>query len=137
MSSVFSEEDFKTYLSNKVVCFVESETEVEAIERELMNSGFEDSSTEVLSGEKGLSMLDPDGEESGFFGKVFRKLQKAVIRQDRLFFEESKENLKNGNYLFVASAEDKDKKEKATKILENNGGTGIRDFGNFTIERLS
>src|SRR6476660_7728814 len=83
-----SEQNVSRYPMHRMVAVFDEEASVHVAIQELARLGIDDSEIVVLTGEEGLTRLDPHGEQHGLHGRLLRLLQLTAEEGNALQFHE-------------------------------------------------
>lgn len=85
-----------------------------------------DEEVNVLHGEEGLRIIDPDGEYSGPFGKLLRAFQRFTTGVDERTLDAMKEALESGQYVLAVDADGSERaRDEIHAILRKQGASHI------------
>jgi len=126
----------KFYPTNKMLSVVSGQDKLNAILKELRSSGsFTPEKIEIFAGQKGAELIDPTGENTGFFGKMLRSLQ--WLTEEREESERYAQELAQGNYVLAIKIEsDRASMDALSTQIKNAGGYFISFYGPNVVERM-
>jgi hypothetical protein len=85
-----------------------------------------DEEVNVLHGEEGLRIIDPEGEYSGPFGKLLRAFQRFTTGVDERTLDAMKEALESGQYVLAVDADGSERaRDEIHAILRKQGASHI------------
>ena len=119
----------KFYPTNKMLSVFSGQDKLNAILTELRSSGgFTPEKIEIFAGQQGAELIDPTGENAGFFGKMLRSLQ--WLTDERENSERYAQELAQGNYVLAIKTEsDRPSIDALSTQIKNAGGYFINFYG--------
>ena len=92
------------YPTNKMLSVFSGQEALNAFLSELRARGsYTPEKVEIFAGKQGVELIDPTGENTGFFGKMLRSLQ--WLTDERENSERYAEELSQGNYVVAVKTE--------------------------------
>ncbi|MEX1018498.1 MAG: hypothetical protein WDZ49_02510 [Litorilinea sp.] len=138
------EKSFELQAADNHVIGIAATPEIrDAILEGLVAEGYQrDADVNVLHGEEGMRVIDPDGEYSGPFGKLLRAFQKFTTGVDERTLEAMKQALLTDQYILTVDMDDNDEtreeiRDEIHAIMRRNGATNIFFNAPSYIELLS
>lgn len=132
-------DDLLVYPTDKVVGIADDRAALDRVRRGLQDAGVDDGRVEVLSGEQGQDLLDPDGDQSGAFASVIRRVQKT-LGEEAHRIEELNDAVEAGAYVVqVALPDDGDEdaaKREIGGILHRAGARNVAFYGSLAVEEI-
>ena len=125
--------DISRYPMHRMVAVLDDETGVRTALEELAERGIDRSEIVVLTGQEGLTFLDPGGEQHGLFGRLLRLLQITAEEGNALQFHQ--QALSDGKSVLYVAARGEAQKDAASAALSAAGGHHLAYFGRWTVER--
>ena len=89
---------FELYPYEKLIGLIDRETDLRSALAELEEAGFDDERVYYFHGEKGLRILDLDGDEHGLLTMIVRALQKSISREAEEGMKAVKESMRRGSF---------------------------------------
>ncbi|WP_027481743.1 hypothetical protein [Deinococcus pimensis] len=127
---------FSLYPRGKMYGVFDDLDGVRAMTSRLVELGLDDEKVEVLEGEDGVTVLDPDGRHHGLIARLVRYMQS--ITDERELVERYVRALLEGRYVVAVSLPNRrDVFESACRAFRDAGGRQIHYYGMFVTEQLS
>jgi hypothetical protein len=101
----------------------------------LIEYGIDAERIQVLFGEAGARRMDPSGERHGMLGQLRRVVQHFGDEEIEHIERQARE-LRTGNFLVAAPAEDEEERDEVASIMESHGGHFINHYTSWAVERL-
>ena len=120
---------------NSVVGIVDDVHDVHAAADALSAAGFNEDNCAVLSGRRGVEIIDASGKRHGILGKIFKAIDRLGSEHDET--EMHVRAIEAGNYLIVVNVHDEAGKTRAHEILKNNNAHHVRYYSKWTTEDLA
>lgn len=125
------------YPTNNVIAVLESSDQVIATVEGLTGSGFLASEFDVRCGGAAAERLEQSPGRRGLLGLVISVAEKLGFSDEEMKQKDRyEEALRSGRYLVRVSAPSDERKDIASRILNDNGATEVNFFGPLTIEPM-
>lgn len=128
------EANVSRYPMHRMVAVLDDAPGVQATLDGLAGRGIDSSDAVVLTGEEGVSRLDPNGEGHGLSGRLLQVLQLTAEEGDAL--ELHHQALAEGKSLVYVKVHGEAQKDKAAEALTGASGNHLAYFGRWTLEKL-
>lgn len=129
-------DDFLAYPTQRMTCYFESATDFRAAMKALAEAGFDVGDVYVLHGEKGIDVLDIDGQRHGVLARISRLVQSVMADSEIHEFELMKEHLEQGHTVIGVHAYNEQERARVQQIMHDHNGHHIVYFANFYIETV-
>lgn len=138
MNTNLSERSFIPYPTNRVVGTIADAAHADAAVAALVKAGFERQSIDALSGDEGLSRLDPAGTEHG----VLERLQRSLIRtgspaEEYRYLMHHVEDVRAGRVVIMALAPGREARTVAADILNAHDAEFVGFYGRWAWRGLA
>jgi hypothetical protein len=127
---------FELYPYEKLIGLIDRETDLRSALAELEEAGFDDERVYYFHGEKGLRILDLDGDEHGLLTMIVRALQKSISREAEEGMKAVKESMRRGSFFVTVLAETEEMKDSALDIFKNHEAYNIHYFHTLNVEQF-
>lgn len=108
----------------------------QAVERALMDVGFNPEQLQVFEGKEGAVQLDLQGVRHGGWVQLRRTLEQ-MFTDETAIFDRTEEVLLSGGVMVAAfTGGDAALKDRAVEVLKSHGGQEVVYWGEWTIHRL-
>ncbi len=125
------------YPVNHVVGILDTPEQVESVVNALLTGGFLDSEINVACGQVKADALNATTGRTGLAHVAIRVAERLGLSTDeRDTKERYEEALRDNQFVVAVLAPSAERKERATRMLKDNGGRFINYMGRFTIESL-
>lgn len=124
-----------TFPKNAVVGVVDSPGELSQALNALFTAGFEESSVRVLSGERGIELIDQTGSHAGLGARLTRMTQ-ALFGMEAEHTQRHVEEVDAGHYLVLVPSSDDETTDRIRDALVAHGGHFINYYTNWTSRLL-
>lgn len=101
----------------------------------LLELGLSENDIQVLCCDGGARRLDPSGRRHGVLGRLQRLIQNFGD-EDRDHVQRQAAELREGNFLIAAPAEDDEARDRVAEALRENGGHFINHYTRWRVVRL-
>jgi hypothetical protein len=125
------DEEFAGYPQGHVLAAMPAAS-ISSVQTDLRQAGF--TAHDVLTGEHGRAVLDPDGTTHGTPERVERAVERLFADIDDL--RGYRDVLERGDAVVRVRAEDEEEAERITAVLQNHGGSEIHYFGALVVQRM-
>lgn len=125
-----------TFPKNAVVGVIDSPDELRRALDDLYAAGFDESSVHVLSGERGIELIDPTGSNSGLSARLTRMTQ-AVFGIEAEHTRRHVEEVDAGHYLVLVPSTDDETTDRIRDVLVAHGGHFINYYTTWTSRLLA
>jgi hypothetical protein len=129
-------EQFMAYPTHRVTCYFESQADFQSAMKQFAAAGFDVKDIFVLHGQRGVEILDIDGERHGMLARLSRMVQRIMSEYEVQQYEIMKEHLEQGHIVIGVSAPHEQEREKIHRIMHDNHGHHIMYFGQLYIETI-
>lgn len=127
--------EFKNYPTHRLCAVVDEELRARNVLDLLLRSGIEESNIDIFHGEKGIMILDADGEHHGPLAKLKNQLRAYGDAENEAMHIYEKA-MYEGSYVFEVLADTAEQKEAVYRTFVNNGAWAINYFGSWYVEAL-
>ena len=127
---------FELYPYEKLIGLIDGEADLRSALAELEEAGFDDERVYYFHGEKGLRILDLDGDEHGLLIMIVRALQKSISREAEEGMKAIKEKMRRGSFFVTVLAETEEMKDSALDIFKHNEAYNIHYFHTLNVEQF-
>ena len=127
--------DFMNYPTNRICAIIDNEEDARNTLGAMLRTGIDESNIDIFHGDKGIEILDAEGEKHGLLAKIKKQLRAYgdVENESMLIYEKA---LKDGGYVFEVLAITDKEKDAVFRIFANNNGWAINYFGSWYVEAM-
>jgi hypothetical protein len=110
-------DSFITYPTNRLVCVIDKESDIDSLIRELNEHGYVADDVRILFSEEGARRLDRFGANHGWLAKLYRMMETAALESKTLheFYAE----LMNGHFVFMIQTRDRDEGARCGRFCKS------------------
>ncbi len=130
-----NESSTKIFPYNSVVGVVRDIDSVHQLIDELSTSGLTEDQISVLSGERGVELIDAKGRQHGLLGRVFRALDTLGSEHDETQLHIRA--LRSGQLVVVASLPDGAQKDRVAALFKKHRAHDVHYYSRWATEDLS
>ena len=125
------------YPTDHVVAIVDTADKAGAAWTVLTHSGFLESEVTVSYGQAAADAIDASTGRTGLANMAMRIAERFGVQNDEMAMKERYEQaLRDGRFVVAVLTPTEDRKELASQILRDHGGTFVNFLGRFAIEPL-
>ena len=125
----------KLFPYNSVVGIVNDVDDVHALIDDLAAAGFQESDLAVLSGAKGIEIIDAKGKHHGLLGRIFRALDTLGSEHDETQLHVGA--LREGHTVVVVSLRGDEDKERVAALFRKHRGHEVHYYSRWATEDLT
>ncbi len=125
------------YPENSLLGVFDSPQQVSSAVEALTSGGFLESEIKILCGQPAAEKLRASTGRSGLTNVAMRLVQSLGMPDEETQIKSRyADSLEAGRYVLGVQAPTEERKDAATRILKDNGGSSINFFGRFVIEAM-
>lgn len=113
-------EEFMAYPTHRVTCYFEKQSDFQSAMKQFAAAGFDSQDIVVLHGDRGVEILDIDGQRHGMLARLSRAVQRIMSEYEVQQYEIMKEHLEQGHIVIGVSAPQENEREKVHRIMHDN-----------------